>query len=127
EQILSGKIDFYSLSVWHPSNLSSTVGKMPPKEDMVAWCAFIFAKQWGRKEDVDMKKLESIIARSKCGYVILRWAKQFSSITNIKRFQKEIMKYGSHLEIRRFAQEVPEANKEVLNNFALVKEIMESI
>jgi len=86
--------------------------------------AWMFAKEYGRREGVDLKRLQLIVIQSKSSEYAYKFARDVSG-ANIRRLQKVVIRYGTAKQMALFAQHVPGANKALLEAFILVKEVME--
>jgi hypothetical protein len=86
------------------------------------WVAYVFAKQWGGRKGVDIKRLQLIALHSDNAECAISFARDIQG-ANVKRFQSIVLQHGSAGQMRRFA-EIPGANRMWLENMAIVAEVM---
>jgi len=113
--VLSG-----AASAWywpHPQAFSSGIVSGPQ------WQAFLFARDWGGRDGVDLKRLEGIVARGPDPVCIVEFAKVIPS-ANVRRLQREVVARGQGGPMRSFLS-VKGANAEALRAAILVAEVME--
>lgn len=87
------------------------------------WQAYLFAKQWGGRGGVDLKRLEGIVARGPDPECIVLFAKEIRGV-NVRRFQREVVARGEPESIRKFMS-VKGAHVESLRAVLIVAEVME--
>lgn len=86
------------------------------------WQAYLFAKQWGGRGGVDLKRLEGIVARGPDPDCMVRFAKDVRGV-NVRRFQREVVARGEPGAIRAFMS-VRGAHVESLRAVLIVAEVM---
>src|SRR5574343_1211762 len=92
----------------------------PPACDVFMYCApgllgaaagaWVFAREYGRKEGVDLKRLQAIVIKSKSPLYAYKFARDVPGV-NVRRLQDVVIKYGSVHQMRVFAMNIPTANK----------------
>lgn len=98
-------------------------GWMPgPKS--VAYGAYVFAKEFGGKEGVDIKRLQNMVIKACDPYTAYQYARNIPD-ANIRRLQDVVIRYGNPKLMRVFAENIPMANKGKLEAFAIIREVME--
>ncbi len=85
--------------------------------------ALIFAKAYGRRKGVDIKRLQGIVLRASDPSFAIEFARDVPG-ANVKRFQRRVIELGDPRAMRRFARSVPGAEIPRLEAYALVAEIM---
>lgn len=95
---------------------------VPPSARQWQWQAYLFAKQWGGRQGVDLKRLEGIVARGPDPDCIVLFAKEVRGV-NVRRSQREVVARGEPDAIRRFMS-VKGANVESLKAVLIVAEVM---
>jgi hypothetical protein len=86
--------------------------------------AYLFAKVFGDKEDVDVKKLQRIVINERVPNLWYKFARDIEG-ANINKIQNLVIRYGMASTMNRFSLNVPKADKEKLEAFMLIKEVME--
>jgi hypothetical protein len=86
--------------------------------------AWLFAKEYGRRDGVDIKRLQFIILKSDSPEYAYKFARDIPG-ANIRRLQDVVIRYGTAHQLKVFAKNIPRANKGKLEAFILIKEIME--
>lgn len=87
----------------------------------IGLAALHFAKEW-KSRDIDLKRLERIVAQSGDAKIMADFAINIPS-ANVKRLQKAVMKTLDPEGIRYFMS-VPGAHVESLRNFLVILEVM---
>jgi hypothetical protein len=89
-----------------------------------ARAAYGFAKQWGGRKGVDLKKLQHIVLKYGGAPVLYRYARDVPS-ANIKRFQKAIIETEDFKYVQLFADNIPKADQKILGNVLIILEIFD--
>lgn len=87
------------------------------------WCALNFARKFGGRDDVDMKKLQLRVIRSgdpECAY---QFARDVPGV-NIRRLQKVVIEAGDPDIMRAFAKNVPGANVALIESLLVIADVM---
>jgi hypothetical protein len=85
--------------------------------------ALQFAKSYGSRDCVDMKRLQRIIIESKNADCCYQFARDVPG-ANIRRLEYVVARYGELQTIRAFILNVPRANKRFLEGVITVKEVL---
>jgi hypothetical protein len=85
--------------------------------------ALIFAKTYGQRRGVDVKRLQGPVLGTANPKFLIEFARDVRG-ANVKRFQRRVIELGDPSAMRRFARSVPGAEIQRLEAYALVAEIM---
>lgn len=98
--------------------------RIPSNQDrQSAWQAYLFAKEWGGRAGVDVKRLEGLVCKggdAECAY---RFCMEVRG-ASVKRLQQVVILNGDARTIRKFAKNVPGANVPFLEAVILIAEVM---
>jgi hypothetical protein len=83
----------------------------------------MFAKAYGQRRGVDLKKLQGIILGTSNSGIIVEFAREVPG-ANVRRLQKRVVELGDPSAMRRFARSVPGAEVWRLEAYAAVAEVM---
>jgi hypothetical protein len=87
-----------------------------------AWAAYIFYKQFGGRNGVDFHRLQRMVLKGP-GELILLWARDIKG-ANLKKCHAAILEKGDPKMLRMYAEAIPGARKEELENMAVIKEVL---
>lgn len=88
------------------------------------WAAFRFAKQWHGR-NIDLARLANIVLRSEDAECCYRYAREIPDAP-IRKFQRQVIRYGTSELMRRFSREIPGADCAHLEGMACIADIMQS-
>jgi len=89
------------------------------------WCALTFARQFGGRADVDLKRLQREVLRSGVSECAYQFARDVPG-ANVRRLQRVVVEDGDPSVMRAFAMNVPGANVRHLESMILIAEVMGS-
>lgn len=87
------------------------------------WSALTFAKRWGRRDGVDLKRLQRIVLRSgdpDCAY---QFARDVPG-ANVRRLQRVVVEGGDPRIMRAFAKNILGADVQHLEAMIMIGEVM---
>jgi hypothetical protein len=115
-QVLLGKAE----SWFYPHPHAFGWGRHDP--GTAGWQAYLFAKEWGNRAEVDLARLQRIVIQSNDGECIYRYARDISE-ANTRKLQYAVVRSGDPDAIRRFSL-LPKADRIWLERYLLVAEIL---
>ena len=86
------------------------------------WAAYLFVKEWGRREGIDSKRLESMVLRGPDPRCIVELAKAVPGV-NLRRAAEEVADRGDAVQIRRMMR-VPGVDPRRLERTLVIAEVM---
>lgn len=87
------------------------------------WCALAFARKFGGRDDVDLKRLQLQVIRSgdpKCAYEFARDVPG----ANVRRLQEVVITAGDPAVMRTFAKNIPGANVRRIEAMLVIADVM---
>lgn len=87
------------------------------------WCALTFARQFGGRSDVDLKRLQLEVLRSGNSECAYEFARDVPG-ANVRRLQRVVVEDGDPSVMRAFAMNVPGADVRHLEAMILIAEVM---
>lgn len=92
------------------------------REEMRQLAALIFAKEWGSREGVDLKRLEGMVARGPSPSLSVRFASEVPG-ANVRRIARAVAASGDPAAIKAMMR-VPGVHPKTLENALIVAEVM---
>lgn len=117
DEILRGRM-------WCPYASMFNIRSSGDPKFIAAHEAYLFARIFGRKRGVDVKRLQRIVMNTFVPNLWYKFARDVEG-ANIKKLETLTIKYGEASLMKKFSLNIPKANREKLEAFIMIKEVME--